>query len=293
MVRSMTAYGRAESRWKDMLISVEIRSVNNRYRDINLKLPRAVQGIESELKALIGSRVSRGRVEAGLQLDSGAQESPAEFTLNSSLAESYVKIVSGLADRYGMDGAMRAETLCQMKDVLVIKPMQFDLETLKAPICAVVVQALDSFDAMRAAEGGAIRADLEMRLGSLLEYASRVEGRAPEVVNAVASRLRESVSRIAADAPVDEWRLAQEVAFFADRSDITEELVRIKSHLAQFEAFLDMDEPLGRRLEFLLQELNREVNTIGSKAADTLVSSLVVEMKAELEKIREQIQNLE
>lgn len=293
MVRSMTAYGRAECRWESLLISAEIRSVNNRYRDIILKLPRVVQSVEPELKAVVGSRVSRGRVEVGLQLDSGSQESPAEFTLNESLADSYVKIASGLAERYGLDGTLRAEVLCQMKDVLVMKPVQFDVEALKAPILDVVVLALDSFDEMRSAEGDAIRCDLQMRLEALSGYVSQVEARAPEVVDAVASKLRENVSRLVGDAPVDEWRLAQEVAYFADRSDITEELVRIKSHLAQFEAFLGIEEALGRRLDFMVQELNREVNTIGSKASDSFISSLVVEMKAELEKIREQVQNVE
>ena len=293
MVMSMTAYGRAEGRWKELLLSVEIRSVNNRYRDIVLKFPRSVQGIEAELKTLVGSRVSRGRVEVGLQLDSGSQESPGEFTLNPSLADSYMKIVSDLAARYGLDGTVQAETLCQMKDVLTVKPVQFDVESVKGPVMEVLGRALDSFDEMRAFEGGTIRADLETRLKTLADYASRVEKRAPEVVEAAAARLRESVSHLTGEVKVDEWRLAQEVAYFADRSDVTEELVRVRSHLAQFQSFLDGGGALGRKLDFLVQELNREVNTIGSKASDTQISAIVVEMKAELEKIREQVQNVE
>ncbi|HDR14124.1 MAG TPA: YicC family protein [Desulfobacteraceae bacterium] len=293
MVKSMTAYGRAEYRWNDLLLCIEIRSLNNRYRDINLKLPKIIQGIESELKSLVGARVSRGRVEIAVQLDSGAQESPVELALNDSLADSYVKIASELAKRYGLDGTLRAETLCQMKDVLIVKPLQFDIEALKVPIFDAMTEALDSFDQMRSAEGDAIRADIEMRLRTIQNYASQVESRAPEVVDAAASRLKENISRLAGDVPVDEWRMAQEVAYFADRMDVTEEVVRVGSHLAQFKAFLDSSEALGRRLDFLLQEMNREVNTIGSKASDSLVSSLVVEMKAELEKIREQVQNIE
>jgi len=289
----MTAYGRAEYRWNDLLLCIEIRSLNNRYRDINLKLPKIIQGIESELKSLVGARVSRGRVEIAVQLDSGAQESPVELALNDSLADSYVKIASELAKRYGLDGTLRAETLCQMKDVLIVKPLQFDIEALKVPIFDAMTEALDSFDQMRSAEGDAIRADIEMRLRTIQNYASQVESRAPEVVDAAASRLKENISRLAGDVPVDEWRMAQEVAYFADRMDVTEEVVRVGSHLAQFKAFLDSSEALGRRLDFLLQEMNREVNTIGSKASDSLVSSLVVEMKAELEKIREQVQNIE
>jgi uncharacterized protein (TIGR00255 family) len=293
LVKSMTAYGRAEYRWNDLLLCIEIRSLNNRYRDINLKLPKIIQGIESELKSLVGARVSRGRVEIAVQLDSGAQESPVELALNDSLADSYVKIASELAKRYGLDGTLRAETLCQMKDVLIVKPLQFDIEALKVPIFDAMTEALDSFDQMRSAEGDAIRADIEMRLRTIQNYASQVESRAPEVVDAAASRLKENISRLAGDVPVDEWRMAQEVAYFADRMDVTEEVVRVGSHLAQFKAFLDSSEALGRRLDFLLQEMNREVNTIGSKASDSLVSSLVVEMKAELEKIREQVQNIE
>jgi uncharacterized protein (TIGR00255 family) len=289
----MTAYGRAEHRWKDLMFSVEIRSVNNRYRDIILKLPRLIQGLEPELKTLVSARVSRGRLEVSVQLDSGTQESPAELTLNDSLADSYVKIVSELATRYGLDGTLRAESLCQMKDVLTVKPLQFDLEDLKPPVMAAMSRALDSFDEMRSAEGKAIRSDIEARLGAIENHVSQVKLRAPEVVDAAAARLKENVSRLAGDVPVDEWRLAQEVAYFAERMDVTEEVVRLRSHLAQFNNFLESTEAVGRRLDFLLQEMNREVNTTGSKSADSLVSSLVVEMKAELEKIREQVQNIE
>ncbi|MFO8089288.1 MAG: YicC/YloC family endoribonuclease [Desulfatiglandaceae bacterium] len=289
----MTAYGRAEHRWNDLMLCVEIRSVNNRYRDIILKLPKLIQGIEPELKALVGARVSRGRLEIGVQLDSGSQESPTEFALNDSLADSYVRIVSELAKRYGLDGTLRAETLCQMKDVLTVKPLQFDLEDLKIPVIAAMTKALDSFDDMRSAEGDAIRSDIEMRLEAIGKHVSQVESRAPEVVDSAADRLKENVSRLIGDIPVDEWRLAQEIAYFADRMDVTEEVVRVRSHLAQFNTFLESEEAVGRRLDFLLQEMNREVNTIGSKSSDSLVSSLVVEMKAELEKIREQVQNIE
>jgi len=292
-MKSMTAYGRAEHRWNDLMFCVEIRSVNNRYRDVILKLPKLIQGMESELKTLVNTRVSRGRVEIGVQLDSGAQESPTELTLNDSLADSYVNIISELAQRYGLDATIRAETLCQMKDVLTAKPLQFDLEDLKPPVLTATSKALDSFDEMRAAEGGAIGSDIEKRLGAIEKHVSQVKSRAPEVVDAAAARLKENVSRLAGEIPVDEWRLAQEIAYFAERMDVTEEVVRVRSHLAQFNNFLRSTEAVGRRLDFLLQEMNREVNTIGSKSSDSLVSSLVVEMKAELEKIREQVQNIE
>jgi uncharacterized protein (TIGR00255 family) len=289
----MTAYGRAEHDWNNLTFCVEIRSVNNRYRDIILKLPRSMQGIEADLKALVGARVSRGRLEIGVQLDSGIQDSPIEFALNDSLVDSYVRIVSELANRYGLDGTMRAETLCQMKDVLTVKPLQFDLEDLKIPVTAAMTKALDSFDEMRGAEGDAIRFDIGARLGIIDKGVSQVESRAPEVVDAATARLKENVVRLSGDIPIDEWRLAQEIAYFADRMDVTEEVVRLRSHLAQFNTFLESEEAVGRRLDFLLQEMNREVNTIGSKSSDSLVSSLVVEMKAELEKIREQVQNIE
>jgi len=264
LLKSMTAYGAGEFGSESRVFSVEIRSYNNRYRDVVLRLPRDLQPLEQDLKALIASRIRRGRAEVSIQVAEAGDEAAYDLELNRPLVRSYLEIFGQLAEQAGIDPEVRMEVLCQMRDVILVKP--------------------------RTVEADAARAGIEEALGRAL---GEIRKRAPAVVAAYQERLKEKIARLGADTAVDEGRLAQEIAFFADRSDITEELVRIESHLEQFRGYLPRDEALGRRLDFLLQEINREVNTIGSKASDAVISATVVEMKAELEKLREQVQNVE
>jgi uncharacterized protein (TIGR00255 family) len=293
LIKSMTAYGRGEYQQGDTLFIAEIRSLNNRYRDIILRIPGNIQILEKELKSIISSRIRRGRIEVSVKIENTSEESPYKLELNMPLIKSYFEIFNHLAEQFGLDQNIRIESLCQLKDVILVKPEEVDVEQLKPGLQEVLIQALDSLDMMRITEGEAIETDFLKRLDLLERYAEKVDKRAPGLIDEYRKRLKENINRMLVDVAVDESRLAQEVAFFAERSDITEEIVRIRSHLRQFREYLSADDALGRRLDFLIQEINREVNTTGSKASDSFIAEVVVEMKAELEKLREQVQNVE
>ncbi|MBW1701247.1 MAG: YicC family protein [Deltaproteobacteria bacterium] len=293
MIKSMTAYGRGEVQQGDIVFVAEIRSVNNRFRDIILRVPKSYQILDKDLRAIISSRIRRGRVEVSIQMENNGDESPYDLELNVPLVNSYLKIFDQLGEQFGLDKKIKLESLCQMRDVILVKPEPVDIEKVKPGFQEVLMQALDSLDLMKIKEGEAIEADFVKRLELLEGYINEVEERAPDLVEEYRSRLQNNVEHMLKDVAVDENRMAQEVAFFAERSDITEEVVRFRSHLNQFREYLSLDDAIGRRLDFLLQEMNREVNTLGSKASDTHISRVVVEMKAELEKLREQVQNVE
>lgn len=293
MIKSMTAYGRGEVQQGDVVFIAEVKSVNNRFRDIILRIPKNYQILDKDLRAIISSRIRRGRVEVSIQMEDSGVADPYDLELNVPLVNSYFKIFEQLREQFGLDKEIRIESLCQMRDVILFKPEPADIDKMRPGFQEVLKAALDSLNFMRAKEGEAIEADLSKRLDMLEDYINEVEERAPLLVEEYRDRLKENVASMLNDVAVDETRLAQEVAFFAEKSDITEELVRLRSHLKQFREYLLIDEALGRRLDFLLQEMNREVNTIGSKASESRISSIVVEMKAELEKLREQIQNVE
>jgi uncharacterized protein (TIGR00255 family) len=293
LFRSMTAYGRADYRLGETLFIAEIRSLNNRYRDITLRIPKNYQLLENDLRAIISSKIKRGRVEASIQMEKAGSEDLYDLELNVPLVNSYSKIFNQLAEQFGLDQGVKIDSLCQMKDVIIVKPREVELEEVSPGFQGALRKALDSLELMRTKEGEAIEADFEKRLDLFEQYLNQVEERAPSLAEEYRNRLKENIHRMLGDVNVDQNRLAQEVAIFAERSDITEEIVRIKSHLNQFRDYLMVDDPIGRRLDFLIQEINREVNTLGVKASDSLVSKIVVEMKAELEKLREQAQNLE
>lgn len=293
MVKSMTAYGRAEYESGDSIFVAEIRSFNHRYRDIVLRVPKNFQALEKDLKSIISSRINRGRIEVSIQAENNGEESQYELELNEPLVGSYIKIFNELSEQFGIEQKIQPESFCQMRDVILVKPQVFDVEKVRSGFQEVVKQALDDLDVMRIKEGEAIEVDFLERLDMVANLVDEVDKRRPDLVEEYREKLRRKINSILEDMTVDEGRLAQEVALFAERSDITEEIVRIRSHLKQFREYLCENDSIGRRLDFLIQEINREVNTIGSKAADALISKAVVEMKSELEKIREQVQNIE
>lgn len=294
MVKSMTAYGRAECQAEDAAVLVEIKSVNHRYRDVVIRLPKALQPMEDELRAEVSSKVRRGRVEVSIQVQNNGNDACAyALKLNAPLVRAYVKVFDELADQFGFDQKVSLEGLCQMKDVLLVEPKTLEEDKIQPALREALRQALASYEEMRRREGEAIERDFVKRIQLLKEHVEEIEASVPRIVAAYGKRLRENVGRMLQDVAVDEARLAQEAAFFAERSDVTEEVVRIKSHLKQFGVYLALDDALGRRLDFLIQEINREVNTVSAKASDSAVSFLAVEMKAELEKLREQVQNVE
>jgi len=293
VLRSMTAYGRGELEIAEALITVEIRSVNHRFRDVVVRIPRSLQPLEDEVRSQIATRVGRGRIECSIQMEHRAEEPDTAVALNVPLARAYVEVLRELQERFDLDSPIHAETLCQFKDVVKISPVEEDLEAVRPGVETAMSEALDALDRMRAEEGRAIEKDFRSRLLTIRENLARIEERAPVVVEAYRKRLRERVESLSEGMELDEGRLLQEVALFAGRCDITEETVRSQSHLSQFEQVLALNEPVGRRLDFLVQELHREVNTISSKASDASISSMAVEVKGELEKLKEQVQNVE
>ncbi|MBN1626619.1 MAG: YicC family protein [Deltaproteobacteria bacterium] len=293
MIKSMTAFGRGEYELNNKLYSVEIKTLNNRYRDIIIKMPGSLQEFEDEVKALISSRIKRGRIEVSLQTNRKDKDTNYNLDLNIPLLNSYLKIFRRMNDEFGIKGKPGPDYLCQIKEMIIMKSDETDPEESRACINKAVEQALDSIDSMRTREGKAIEDDFLLRLDLIETHINAIEERSPVVVNEYREKLKNRIEALAEDIRTDEGRLAQEIAIFASRCDITEEIVRTKSHLKQFRNYMTMEDSEGRRLDFLIQELNREINTISSKAYDSLISARAVEVKAELEKLREQIQNVE
>jgi uncharacterized protein (TIGR00255 family) len=291
-LKSMTAYGSSEYEFEQGFLTVELKALNNRYKDIILRLPSALQEYEDLIRSEISSKIKRGRIEVSMQLESN--EGPScNLELNRPLMEAYLKIYDEMNDEFKTDERLKPDFFLQLRDAVIYKPVVLDPEKSKTAIGILMKKALDSFDAMRLKEGEAIGRDLKNRLDLLKGYLDKIEERAPSVVAEYREKLQNRIVAISEDIEIDENRLAQEVAIFAGRCDITEEIVRARSHLDQFNNYMEIDDAIGRRLDFLVQELNREINTISSKASDSLISANAVDAKAALEKIREQIQNVE
>lgn len=293
MIRSMTAYGRGEHTSKDTRFTVEIKSVNNRYRDILVRSPKSLQALEDDIRSQVASRTQRGRIEVFIQMEKGGEEVEYDLELNMPLVKSYLRIFKQLGETFGLDKNISLESVSQMRDVILVKSAEVDVESVRAALRVVLELALDSYDAMRNQEGKAIEDDFHKRLQLIEAYLNDIKERAPNASNGYEKRLKDKMKRMSADMEIDENRLIQEVAIFSERCDMTEEVVRAMSHLKQFRHYMDMEDAIGRRLDFLLQEINREVNTLSSKAQESSISAKAVEIKAELEKIREQAQNVE
>ncbi|SNB45071.1 YicC/YloC family endoribonuclease [Geobacter sp. DSM 9736] len=292
MVKSMTGYGKAETSSSVGKLTVEIRTVNHRYGEVSVKLPRTLLSCENVVRKAVFERLKRGKIEVSIQQEAspgaGIVLEP-DIELARGYAEAFRKLQSSL----GIEGPIPLSLIVSQRDVLNPREISSAAEDLELNLLAAVQQAVDSVDKMRIREGNALVQDLEERRKGLNLLIAGIEERAPLIVAEHAARLRERVRQMLGDLQVDEMRLAQEVALLADKSDVTEELVRFRSHLQQFDETLLLDEPVGRKLDFLMQELNREVNTIGSKANDGEMAAVVVQIKAELERIREQVQNIE
>jgi uncharacterized protein (TIGR00255 family) len=288
----MTGYGRAEMVSEAGRIVVEIRSVNHRYGEITVKLPRIWLASENEVRKSIAGRLKRGKIDAYVQLQ-GAGGEGSQPTVNLPLARSYAGIFSQLNRDLGLEDKVPLALIIAQKDVIVTGETVASGDAVPDELLAAVATAVDNLDRMRLKEGEALLTDIRLRRERLATLIALIGERAPRAVAENVARLRERVAQLLREGGVDEARLAQEIALMADRADITEELVRFDSHFRQFDEALHLGEGIGRKLDFILQELNREVNTIGSKANDGEITAAVVELKAELEKIREQIQNVE
>lgn len=292
MIKSMTGYGRGEVNAAEGRLVVEIKSVNHRYGEVFIKLPRCFYALENEIRKVVTAVAKRGKIEVFVQFQE-AVEVGGGPAVNLPMAKAYQKAFAEVRDGLGLSGEITLSMVLSQKDVLAAREAETDAEALREEVLKAVRLAVENHDSMRIKEGAALIEDLLCRRQTLARLMGKVKGRAPEVVREYAVRIRERVAELLADTTLDEGRIAQEIALMADRCDITEELVRFDSHMQQFDATVCADEPVGRKLDFLIQEINREINTIGSKANDGEMALLVVELKAEVEKIREQVQNIE
>lgn len=292
MIKSMTGFGRAVKEIDGYVIAVEIKSVNHRYFEFSSRIPRQYGFLDEKLKSYINSRVSRGKVECFVTIEALNTDS-AEVAVNNTLAGAYVKALKELASSYNLKEDFGASAISRFQDVLVVRKADEDEEKIWGYVKSVTDEALDKFIAMRTVEGEKMRDDVYSRSQYILECVSFIEERSPQTVKEYNDKLIERVHDLIGDAALDEGRIIQEVAIYADKVAVAEETVRLRSHIDQLNTFIHSDEPIGRKMDFLVQEINRETNTIGSKANNVDIARKVVDIKAEVEKIREQIQNIE
>lgn len=293
MTRSMTGYGRGQRQLDGWDITVEIKSVNHRYFEFSCRAPRSCGYMEDKLKNLAQSRISRGKVDLYLQLSNTGTRDDSVVRVNLGLAKSYVAALQALSDATGLPNDIDLAALSRYPDVLTPERAELDEDALWQAVSQVANEALDRFVQMREAEGARLGVDILQRLDTVEKLTGTVQTQSPQTVEAYRARLYQKLGVLLADRSVDDARVLTEAAIFADRVAVDEETVRLKSHLAQFRDILTQPDPVGRKLDFLTQELNREANTIGSKAQDAEIAAVVIALKSELEKIREQIQNVE
>ena len=292
LVKSMTGYGRCVETVGGREFTVELRSVNNRYLDCTVKLPRALSFAEDAVKQAVKNSISRGKVDVFISMRSEGG-SDTKVTLNAPLVEGYLAAMKEMAQRYGVLDDISVSTLARMPDVFTVEREEVDEEQLLKDLMTVVDKAIAGYDAMRSAEGQALERDLRSRGETILELVAQVEAGSGETVSAYRARLESKLREVLANTSIDESRILTEAAIFADKVAVDEETVRLRSHLNQMNQMLASGGAIGRKLDFLLQEMNRESNTIGSKCSDVRLARIVVDIKAELEKIREQTQNIE
>ncbi len=292
MIKSMTGYGRAQGSFSGGDITVEVKSVNNRYLDCGVKLPRGYAYLEESIKALVQKSISRGKVDVFVTINAAGADN-VTVSVNTPVAEGYLAAMRQLVEQYGVANDISASVFSRFSDVFLVEKQEQDENEVKSAIGGVVSEALSAFDTMRTREGQALKADLLQKAGGILTLVSRVEERSPITVKAYRERLTAKMQEVLEDRQIDEARIIQEAAIYADKVAVDEETVRLRSHVDQLQTMLREGGVIGRKLDFLMQEMNREANTIGSKGNDVEQARNVVNIKSELEKIREQIQNIE
>ena len=292
MIKSMTGYGRAVQTVNAREFTVELRSVNNRYLDCSVRLPRMVSFAEDAVKQAVKNSVSRGKVDVYISVRSEGGEE-VQVNLNKAVLEGYLSAMRQMVSEYGVADDISAASLSRLPEVFQVDKPQVDEEQLQKDLLEVVAMALEGYDAMRAREGEALAQDLRSRGQTILELVAQVEAGNGQTVIDYRNRLEAKLREVLENTNIDESRILTEAAIFADKVAVDEETVRLRSHLQQMNAMLDAGGATGRKLDFLLQEMNREANTIGSKCTDVKLARIVVDIKAELEKIREQTQNIE
>ncbi len=292
MIKSMTGYGSAKGTVEDLEIGVEIKSVNNRFLDVSVRLPRSFLFAEEMVKAMVQSHISRGKVDVYVSVDTAAAGNMV-VSVNEALLRGYMEAISRIAAISGLPNDLTAQSVSRFPDVLTLEKKDLDAEAIQHGMREIVEAALGDFDSMRRREGEKLRHDVHNRLGEIDRLVSYVEVNAPQTVANYRSRLEQKMEEVLGGAGIDENRILAEAAIFADRIAVDEETVRLRSHMSQLQSMIDGESPIGRKIDFLIQEFNREANTIGSKCQNSEIAHVVVDLKSEIEKIREQIQNIE
>lgn len=289
---SMTGYGSAKGSVEGQEITVELKSVNNRYLDCSVRLPRNFLFAEDTVKQAVSAGVSRGKVDVFVSTQA-SQDSGTVVSVNEELARGYRDAVARIAETLGLEIGLNAFSLARFPDVLMVERRELDKDKAAAALSEITAKAVEEFNAMREREGERLRRDMLGKLETIEGLVSVVEERSPQTVKEYRERLEARLRDILADRSLDEQRVITEAAIFADRTAVDEETVRLRSHIAQFRTMLEEGSPIGRKMDFLVQEFNRESNTIGSKCSDASLAKVVVDLKSEIEKIREQLQNVE
>lgn len=292
MIKSMTGYGRSQLLVDGMNITVEVKSVNHRYFEFSSRLPRSYGFLDEKLKSFFMGRLTRGKMECYVQIET-VEEPDTIISVNHPLVKGYLDAYNELAETYGLENNIKVSDISRVSDIFSIRKQAADEDKIWAAVQTVAQEALNGFVAMREREGSRLRDDVLSRLETILDNVSFIEERSPETVREYNEKLLGRLRELLADTHIDEQRILTEAAIFADKIAVAEETVRLRSHISQMRSFLDSDEAVGKKMDFLIQEFNREANTIGSKAQDVEIARRVVAVKAEIEKIREQIQNIE
>lgn len=292
MIKSMTGYGKSEQTIDSLNVTVEIKSVNHRYFEFSARVPREYGFLEEKLKKYCNSLITRGKVECYVSVED-LEEREMEVNVNETLAAGYVKALKELSERFGLKDDISAVTLSRYPDVITLHKASEDEERIWNAVKTVAETAVPKFIEMRETEGSKLRGDILSRADYIIECVEFIEGRSPETVREYNEKLKQRMKELLGDAAVDEQRLLNEAAIYADKIAVDEETVRLRSHISQLREFMNSSEAIGRKLDFLVQEINREANTIGSKAQDVDIAKKVIAIKAEVEKIREQVQNIE
>ena len=292
MIKSMTGYGSAKGNVDGLEITVELKSVNNRFLDCSVRLPRSFLFAEDTVKSVVQRHISRGKVDVFISVDS-SQAGDMAVKVNEPLLKGYMDALRHIAEEYSLPNDLSVVTVSRFPDVLVVEKKEMDAETITAGVREIAERALDDFDAMRLREGEKLRDDVLNRLAVIDSLVSTVEREAPKTVEEYRNRLEQKMAEVLGTAGIDENRILAEAAIFADHIAVDEETVRLRSHMAQLTNMINGQSPIGRKIDFLIQEFNREANTTGSKCQNSDIAHVVVDLKSEIEKIREQIQNIE
>lgn len=292
MIKSMTGYGSAKGSAEGLEISIELKSVNNRYLDTSVRLPRSFLFAEDAVKSAVQSHISRGKVDVFISVDSSGADNMT-VKVNEPLLSGYLEALRHIAEEYALPDDLSVMNVSRFPDVLSVEKKDLDAEAISAAICRIMEAALCDFDGMRLREGEKLRDDVLSRLSTIESLVSTVEAEAPRTVAQYRARLEQKMAEVLGSTGIDENRILAEAAIFADHIAVDEETVRLRSHISQLKTMINGNSPTGRKIDFLIQEFNREANTIGSKCQNSDVAHIVVDLKSEIEKIREQIQNIE